>query len=189
MAVAGMVRRRLWWTLLVLPAILLVLAGGHLQTARGQVSTPSPVSGYQPNGPVVRLTYEAGWNIVAAPQGAPLPPSSRGIYTFPAGATGYTSAGSGASQPGVGYWEYFNQLTPVSYPGQGPQTFTVTLPAAQYVLIGNPAGTLMLVTGADALYTYDPIQGYQTATVLQPGQGAWAFSRSGGALLFTNVSP
>src|SRR5207253_11148422 len=35
---------------------------------------------------------------------------------------------------------------------------------------------------ATALYTYSPVSGYQQAAALLPGEGAWAYANSGGAL-------
>ena len=57
------------------------------------------------------------------------------------------------------------------------------LPAAKWVLIGNPSGALTLpVLGADAVFTFDPLLGYRYTGQLLPGQGGWAISLAGGAI-------
>src|SRR5471032_1613689 len=94
--------------LLVLPLLVLAAVATRLPVANGQVpsGTPSPVPSNGPAGPIVRLTYPPGWNLVAAPAGAALPPSQRGVLTYPAGATAYQSVDGSSTQPGTGYWEY-----------------------------------------------------------------------------------
>src|SRR5579883_1041149 len=164
--------------ILVLIALALIIGAGRIAAVRGQTPQPTP---FNPNtGPVVRVSYPPGWNLVSAPAGAPLPPSSRPIYTYAAG--GYQTVDPSSTQPGVGYWAYYDAVTSQSFPGGGPETFTLPIPAGQWIMIGNPRGSLVVVTGADAVYIYDPVQGYETTTVLEPGQGAWAFSYSGGTL-------
>ena len=49
--------------------------------------------------------------------------------------------------------------------------------------------SLVIVSGADVVYVYDQVAGYAPTTVLQPGQGAWAYSAAGGTLTFTNLAP
>jgi hypothetical protein len=61
---------------------------------------------------------------------------------------------------------------------------TVSAPAGLWVMVGDPTqGTSATVQGADALFTWDPLaQKYVAATLLQPGQGAWALSYAGGTI-------
>ena len=58
--------------------------------------------------------------------------------------------------------------------------------SGQWILIGDPSGALgATVTGASAVYTYDPTNGYQQASMLQPGQGAWALGSGSGSITIT----
>lgn len=46
------------------------------------------------------------------------------------------------------------------------------------------------VSGADAVYTYDPTtDSYQETSTLQTGQGAWTYSADGGTVTFTLAGP
>jgi hypothetical protein len=57
------------------------------------------------------------------------------------------------------------------------------------MLVGDPSGSLSAtVTGASAVYTYDSSSGYKAATILQPGQGAWALA-SGQMVVVTPQTP
>lgn len=133
----------------------------------------------------------AGWNLVS--DLLKLSACTGPLYGFQAGDTAYRQVDisptvetpNPALSDGAGYWCWHDE----SFPGEirlalsGPQTVTVTIPAGQYVLIGNSGNTEAAVTGVDAVYTYDPASGeYQAATTLQAGQGAWAYSASGGAV-------
>jgi hypothetical protein len=65
----------------------------------------------------------------------------------------------------------------------------MVLPAGQYALIGNPTGMTMTVTGADAVYAYDPTSGtYRQATTLGAGQGAWAYSANGATVSLSRAT-
>jgi hypothetical protein len=65
--------------------------------------------------------------------------------------------------------------------------YRIQLPFGQFVMVGNPSGHLpALITGADSILTYDPAIGYQPVSILQPGQGALAYSASG---MFITITP
>lgn len=91
---------------------------------------------------------------------------------------------------GIGYWAYFAAPTTVTVAGE-PRPLYRPLPAGRWTLIGNPFTTAASVSGPDAVYAYDPdTGGYAAATVLQPGQGAWAYSAQGGTATITyGLSP
>jgi hypothetical protein len=99
-------------------------------------------------------------------------------YTYQAGNTAYQTAQT--LQPGIGYWANLPAASTSSLPVTGPVTVTKSLPAGQYIMIGNPGSSSALVTGADVVYTYSAGAGYQATTTLQPGQGAWVLSSAGG---------
>src|SRR5262249_42978958 len=141
--------RRALLAVLVVTGLATPVRGG-----RGQIPPPSPVPSNGPPGPIVRPASPPGWNPVAAPPGAGFPTSTRPIYTYQSAATGYQTVPAGSSQPGLGYWVYYEQLMPASFPGGGLTTFSRTLTGGQWTMVGNPLGTIALVSGADALYVY-----------------------------------
>ncbi|MGI8549970.1 MAG: hypothetical protein ACR2PL_04100, partial [Dehalococcoidia bacterium] len=72
-------------------------------------------------------------------------------------------------------------------PASGSESpYLAKAPIGRYVMIGNPSATQSArVTGATVVYTYDPINKYRETTTLQPYQGAWAFSSTGGTITVT----
>jgi hypothetical protein len=109
--------------------------------------------------------------------------------TFPPGPGGDESNGQGA-------WAYFTQTTGVTFPV--PPSYTsvsVALAAGQWQQIGDPF-TLSAATVCGAMayiLTYDTSTGaYTTSTTpdatLNLGQGAWAYSPSGGSLILVPSS-
>jgi PKD repeat protein len=134
-------------------------------------------SGAPPPAPGVSVTYQSGWNLVAAPTGSTIP-SSGPLYTFQNGNTAYQTVQS--TQAGFGYWAFFNSATTVTIPFTGPQTITRALQPGQFIMIGNSSSSTATVTGADIVYIFSPATNYTQTTVLQPGQGAWAMSFNGG---------
>lgn len=152
----------------------------------------------------------AGWNLVAAPPGTNIGQLGT-LYTMQPGDSGYeTATAATGTVSGFGYWAYVAQAPVlVSFAGhviQGgtltgganpfvlsagsSQAYSVSATPGQPVLIGNPSGTVSAsVVGVSSLYTYDPTLGYQSATVLQPGQGAWATADVGGLITVTPTAP
>lgn len=154
--------------------------------ASAQTSTTISVSsGAPPPAPGVSVTYQPGWNIVAAQTGASIAGASLPLYTFQNGDTVYRTAST--TQAGLGYWAYFNSPSTVTVPFTGPQTITKALQPSQFVMIGNSSSSLATVSGADVVYAYSATSGYQMATTLQPGQGAWALSYSGANVTITST--
>jgi hypothetical protein len=175
--------------LLSLP--LLVLLGGRVATkqsiAAAQIATPTG------GPPPQRILYPAGWNLLAVTQRGSGIPINVPLYTLAPGGTAYEAVSPTDTQPGVGYWAYFATdnrllLVPVAFCEACASAFpSIPLPAGQWVMIGNPytAPITITVSGADAVYVYDPATGaYQQTIQLQPGQGAFAYSAGGGVLTF-----
>lgn len=151
----------------------------------------------------IPLAYPAGWNIVAVTQRRP-PFSNSPLYTLQAGDSDYEViplTATAALQPRVGYWTYFNYDTnipmlfatsceiAIPIPGGGLCGLAnphIPVLAGRWVMIGNPLSQPITVTGADALYTYDPTEGsYVATTTLRVGQGAFVCSASGGRITIT----
>ena len=187
------------------------------------------------------VTYPPGWNLVGVPTGTfltepcvsdfpalqppcpPVPPNAPRtisvVYTWDTDGTAYQPVQPGGTdrllEGGTGYWVYFHETAPNTLPATSPQTVTRPLPAGRFVLIGNPGTTPTTVSGADAVYVYDPAlapasadpaapppppcaapapgcapaAGYRPATTLLPGQGAWAISFTGGEAVISTAEP
>ena len=132
------------------------------------------------------LAVTTGWNLIAGPTGTTASGAASSLYTFQAGDTAYEpSPAASPLDAGVGYWAFFSAPATLTLASGSTQPVTRPLPAGQYVMVGNPFTTNASVAGADAVYTYSASGGYQAATVLSPGQGAWAFSSAGGTLTLT----
>lgn len=146
--------------------------------------------------PAPAVTYPAGWSLVGGPEDTALSGLSGPLYTLQPGSADYQSIlpldPKGCSDcvrlpAGKGFWAYFQEATTLDLALGVPQTTTITLPAATWVMIGNPFSTAAAASGADLVFTYDQANGYQPAEVLPPGQGAWAYSAAGGALTLSPV--
>ena len=170
-----------------LPAIgvlilLLTLGVGSAKQVDGQ--TP-------PGGQTV--TYNAGWNLVAFPPGTDTTRVQGPLYTLQPGDTAYeTVQPGGNTQSCVGYWAYFPTTTRVALGAGDTASCSITVPAGQWAMLGNPSGAGGGgVSGAEAVYAYDPAGGYQSRLYAQlsPGQGAWVFSARGGTITITPTEP
>lgn len=135
------------------------------------------------SGAVYPITYHAGWNLVGAPEGTRYAGADGALYTLQPGDDGYETLPAGTmSLAGFGYWVYFPAARTVQMPDGAPY-ISVDLPAGHWVTVGNPSGFRTApLSGADAVFTYDPSRGYRSVASLLPGQGAWAYSAAGGLL-------
>jgi hypothetical protein len=142
------------------------------------------------------IPYPAGWSLIAAYSGTDVFYSDGALYTLNLGEAAYEPVPSHTAQgltwtsleSGSGYWVYFDQPTDVYFPSPPPShsPLIIQLPPSQFVLIGNPYETPAAIVGADAVYTYRQDSGYSEAAELAVGQGAFAYSLSGG---FLTLSP
>ncbi|HZU78198.1 MAG TPA: hypothetical protein VFA70_15630 [Dehalococcoidia bacterium] len=140
--------------------------------------------------PSAGIAYPAGWNLVGllasvAPVGD--------YYTLQTGDSSYGMVAGNQVQPGQGYWAYFAQPTAVSYEGESvsPNSEQIRVPAGKFVMIGDPFPTPCDVGPADvatAIYTYGA-GGYTRAEHLDPGQGAFVYSSTGGTLTLAPRMP
>lgn len=142
-------------------------------------------AGPVPGAPVT-VNFQPGWNLIANPPGSsamgpgpwPMP------YTYRAGDTAYVGVQN--NQSGVGYWQFQDNPWSLSIPSGSPSSVTIPLPVGQWIMVGNPGSRPATVKGADAVYIYDQVKGYQQTTTLQPGQGAWVYSTNGGTLTISS---
>lgn len=146
------------------------------------------------------IAVPAGWNLLSGTPAAFLNLNVGPLYSYRAGDSDYEAASPSRDLPtNSGYWAYFVAPTQVSLgcygggirrPGVVVRTATVDV-GPGWTMLGNPiiASEPATASGADAVYTYDPTSGYQPTSTIQPWQGAWVYSASGGTITFTSSSP
>lgn len=165
---------------LVTSLALALLAGGIFLAGSG--STLHAQTG------AASVNLQSGWNLVALPPGTPIPGITPPLYTYQPGDTAYETPAS--TQTGLGYWAYAGSATTLALPIGSSSAYSVTAPAGQYFMVGDPSGILAAtVSGADVVYSYDATNGYQATTTLNPGQGAWVYSTNGGTITVTPFAP
>lgn len=143
------------------------------------------------------VRYAAGWHLIAGNAGDDVFFADGPLYTLQSGDTTYEAVPAQSAdgvtwtslEAGVGFWVYFDRLASIYFVnlrlGSPSQPLSITLPAGQFVMIGNPYGNTAIVAGADVVYTYDLVEGYQETSTLRPNQGAFAFSAAGGTVSIT----
>lgn len=137
-----------------------------------------------PSGPAA--TYQTGWNLVAGLPGVTLSNIVGGPLAYQPLQGSYQSVDPSQLQGGQGYWVNFSTPTTVNVAATGAQPAPVSLPAGDYVLLGNSSGTTVTVSGADEIWTYNPTSSaYAQTTTLNPGQAGWAYSTAGATASFT----
>jgi hypothetical protein len=163
-----------------------VISSGQVCSANGATQFCNGTfvpSSFCPSGTTV--SFSAGWNLVGGPTGTILTSASGPIYTLTPGASSYVTLPPGSPlQGGSGYWVYFPSPTTVTLATAGAISTTIQLPAGPFILIGNPSNSTVSVGGPGAVVlVYSPTSGTYTQTSqLNPGQGAWAASATGGQL-------
>jgi plastocyanin len=166
-------------------SIVVLPASGSVAPAPATAaSTPAQ----NPAGGVL-VSLAAGWNLVSGPAGTVLAQASGSLYSLRAGDSGYQVFPSNTPlAAGAGYWAYFGAPVTQLLAASGSQPVSVQAPAGGLVMIGDPFSVPSSVAGADAVYIYDPANGYRPTTTLKPGQGAWAFSAAGATLTIRPAS-
>jgi hypothetical protein len=160
------------------------------QPAASTSAASLPSFGQQGQGSGLQVPLVAGWNLISGPGGTVLTGVSGSLFTYQAGDTNYEVLPVSGTllKAGQGYWLNVAQATQISLPSSVGATVKVSLPAGQYVMVGNPGITAATVSGADTVLVYDAsTSSYTSTTRLNPGQGAWALSNSGGQATITNT--
>jgi plastocyanin len=159
-----------------------VVSAGGAATAVPEATVAATVA-TTPTGPQGRsVSFHAGFSLASLPAGTTA--NADAAFGFDPQANSYHSLGPN-DQPiaGQGYWLYFAGDQSVTLGAGSNAPVTINAAPGTWNLIGNPSGTqAALVTGAGAVFTFDQSAGYVAATMLQPGQGAWAFSGAGGPI-------
>lgn len=125
------------------------------------------------------VSYAPGWNLVGGPDGTVFSGAQELLAPSADGSAYVTLDPQQPATAGIGYWAYFpagNSDPSVMLAPSTLQTLMLDVQTGVWSLVGNPTEDTVLVSGADAVETYSPSSGYQSATDLAPGQGALVFS-------------
>ncbi len=148
----------------------------------GQTLLPPQAPGNQNN--QVSVTLSPGWNLVDAAVNASLLQSGQSTISDYWNGTSYSANATG---PVNGIWIYSQNGGTVSVVVPQTSSFSMTVAAKTWGMIGNPYPTSQTVTlqSGDVAYTYDPSSNQYSSAftgtlTLQPGQGAWVYSATGG---------
>lgn len=133
------------------------------------------------------LTVPPGWSLMGFPDGTILPQNWTAYALGPADPTsGFEQLPPrSVATGGAGYWVYVSAdvTQRERIPDGAPSPRTVSLPPGRWTLVGNPFNGEAAASGADDVDIYDPVtSSYRSVATLYAGQGAWAYSASGGAL-------
>ena len=138
---------------------------------------------------VLAVTYAPGWNLISGPEGSRVSGAIGNLYTLQPADFDYESMPvSSLLKGGYGYWAYFpNGGSLVA--GTGTSNYQPNVATGQWIMIGNPSATAdATFVGATLAYKYTPGAGYQNATSIPAGQGAWV-QGSGAVYLLASGAP
>lgn len=139
------------------------------------------------------LTFAQGWNLIGGLGSAAstLTAAVGSVYTYDAAQNSYIAVPPATPlREGAGYWVYLASSLTVAAPSSADVPVTVSVTAGSWAMIGNPSATVSAeVSGADFVYIYDPLHGYQPTFTLAPGQGAWAYAASDSTITISPESP
>jgi hypothetical protein len=158
---------------------LRLLAGGLGGLVVSALPVPATRADENSRNDQATISYPAGWNLVGGPGGSTLVGATGNLYTLQPGDSSYqTFPANTPLQACWGYWAFFpngGSLVPgVSQPG-----CEAGVVAGQRVMVGNAStGGSAPVDGADQVLTYTPAGGYQAATAIPVGAGAWVFGNA-----------
>src|SRR4051794_8120839 len=123
----GLVRRAL---------ALLTLAGVALALHSAPVDAQAvPVPGY--------TVMATGWNLVSSAGATSLnvPSSQHPLFTLQPGDAGYRQTTWQQLKAGAGYWALFDTNTALRLPPSNSTSYSVDVPAGQWVMVGNPSSS------------------------------------------------
>ncbi|MHB1682821.1 MAG: YncE family protein [Bacilli bacterium] len=139
-------------------------------------ATPSPSNASN----TATYTISLGWNLIDSAIANEIAPATSDFWN---GTAYVRSAPSNAN----GEWVDTNQALTVPVPAESQTSFAIQVAAKSWTMVGNPYSqpvSIVLQSG-DAADTYTPGSGYTAVSgsllMLQPGQGAWLYSASGGS--------
>jgi len=146
--------------------------------ARGAARAQAPL----PPANFAYVVYLPGWNLISAAGQTDISvPSltdalSGSLFTFQPNATNYDVVDLAHVRPGQGYWANFTKRTAVALESSVRDAYTVTVPAGQCVMVGNPSTNgSARVTGAERIYVFSTaLNNYVAGSLVGIGRGAWA---------------
>lgn len=149
---------------------------------------PNPL----PQSVSVQVVLPAGWNLIAAPDFT-APSELAPLFTFQAGDTDYETIPAGSTLSlGEGYWvDLAAPIPPRAIATAITSVPPLPVPADRPVMVGNALYWPAIVSGATAVYRYDPAAGYiplDPAAPLAPGAAAWVYA-SGGSVSLVPITP
>ena len=168
-----------------IPGLLAVIIAGGLLLGLGGSRTDAQTS-------TTAVSYPAGWNLVAFPPGTDLSSVPGPRYTLQPGDSNYETVNpSQGSVSGFGYWAYFTNPTTVRLATSNTSTYQVSVPAGQWVMVGDPSDTASVLVSRPSsvyVYLYNADGGaYVEDAMLEPGEGAWVYSTAGDTLQLTSA--
>jgi hypothetical protein len=176
------VRFALWrFAVLVLALAALLFAGSvHRQVSAQNADLP----GY--------VVLPAGWNLLstATAQSLDVPSADATLWTLQQGDGAYESLDWQSLKVGYGYWVYLRENTALRLPASTQDSYSVTIPAQQWVMVGNPStrGSVR-VHGADRSLLYSAIsKQYRQDDLVPVGAGALVWSDKG-ATVTLSIDP
>jgi hypothetical protein len=128
------------------------------------------------------VVYPPGWNLISSGNQTDIGVESLQVgfspplYTFQAGDAAYESTSLSSVKAGYGYWAYFSRTVRIALNLSSRDSYTVTVPAGQCVMVGNPStkGSAR-VRGADRVFAFSALlNDYVPETLIGIGRGAWA---------------
>ena len=166
--------------------------------APGTTTTPTPT--LTPG--CATVTYAAGYNLAGGPTGTALT-GAAALFTHQAsdpvsGPAFYRAAGNTLTAP-QGVWAFYFSPKAITQPCVSGTSTTVSLPAGNYVMVGNPFNRPATITGSTtptwAITFNTATNTFGTWTQVGPGnsmalavgQGAFVFASGGGALTITST--
>ncbi len=133
------------------------------------------------------VDYPAGWNLVSGPSTTAFTEALGSLYSLDENGVDYGITPTVTRLPaGDGWWPYFPQPVEKTFASGNTEPMKLNLSPGIFRMIGNPFLSLATVTGVDALFIYDPAQGYQETTTIPVGRGAFAYSASGGIITISD---
>lgn len=172
-----------------LRAALMIAFGAALLTAGSRYVQTVQAAG---------ISYAAGWNLIAGPDGSTVTGAIGSLYTLgPDGVSYQTLATTSTLQGGVAYWAYFPSAGSLKLPATAVFGSKAVAGAADtWQMVGNPSSisTIQLVSpsadSGDVALTFDSKKNqYAAATSLKVGQGAWVITKNGLVLTDPAVTP
>ena len=176
-----------------------------VDTSAPYVITPvsaTPTASPTPTPGCATVTYGTGWNLAGGPTGTVLT-GAAALFTHQAsdpasGSAFYRAVGNTLTAP-QGVWAFYFSPTAITQPCVSGASVTVTLPAGNSIMVGNPFNRPAAITGtatptwaltfntaSNTFGTWMQVGPGQSLS-LAIGQGAFVFASGGSTLTITST--